>query len=100
VAGTLAHAEPPLRTSLIEGINEKIKVIVRMAYGFGDEECLLFKIRLSRFQNWSSCSLGSQITGVHLANFYAAKGEDAGVHRTGIDWVNRRDGYIAVETNA
>ena len=43
--GILAHAEFPLHTSLIEGINNKIKAIKRMAYGFRDDEYFFLKIR-------------------------------------------------------
>lgn len=43
--GILAHATWPLHTSLIEGINNKIKVIKRMAYGFRDDEYFFLKIR-------------------------------------------------------
>ena len=35
--GILAHCRWPLGTNLIEGINNKIKVIKRMAYGFRDD---------------------------------------------------------------
>ena len=43
--GILAHARWPLHTSLIEGINNKIKVIKRMAYGFRDDQYFFLKIR-------------------------------------------------------
>jgi len=43
--GILAHCKWPLHTSLIEGINNKIKVIKRMAYGFRDDEYFFLKIR-------------------------------------------------------
>lgn len=43
--GILAHATWPLHTSLLEGINNKIKVIKRMAYGFRDDEYFFLKIR-------------------------------------------------------
>ena len=43
--GILAHAKWPLHTSLLEGINNKIKVIKRMAYGFRDDEYFFLKIR-------------------------------------------------------
>jgi transposase len=33
LAGLLAHCRWPLHTSLLEGLNNKIKVIKRMAYG-------------------------------------------------------------------
>ena len=39
--GILAHCRWQLHTSLIEGINNKIKVIKRMAYGFRDDDLLL-----------------------------------------------------------
>ena len=43
--GILAHCRYPLHTSVIEGINNKIKVIKRMAYGFRDDEYFFLRIR-------------------------------------------------------
>jgi transposase len=43
--GILAHCRWPLHTSLLEGINNKIKVIKRMAYGFRDDVYFFLKIR-------------------------------------------------------
>lgn len=43
--GILAHCRWRLHTSVIEGINNKIKVIKRMAYGFRDDEYFFLKIR-------------------------------------------------------
>lgn len=43
--GLLSHCEFPLHTSLLEGINNKIKVIKRMAYGFRDDDYFFLKIR-------------------------------------------------------
>jgi len=43
--GIIAHCHWPLHTSLLEGINNKIKVIKRMAYGFRDDEYFFLKIR-------------------------------------------------------
>jgi transposase len=43
--GILAHCRWPLNTSVLEGINNKIKVIKRMAYGFRDDEYFFLKIR-------------------------------------------------------
>ncbi len=43
--GILAHCRWPLHTSLLEGINNKIKVIKRMAYGFRDDLYFFLKIR-------------------------------------------------------
>jgi len=43
--GILAHCRYPLHTSVIEGINNKIKVIRRMAYGFRDDEYFFLRIR-------------------------------------------------------
>jgi transposase len=43
--GLLAHCEFPLHTSLLEGINNKIKVLKRMAYGFRDDAYFFLKIR-------------------------------------------------------
>ena len=45
LAGILAHCRWRIHTSLIEGINNKIKVIKRMAYGFRDDEYFFLKIR-------------------------------------------------------
>ena len=43
--GILAHCRWPLDTNLVEGINNKIKVIKRMAYGFRDDAYFFLKIR-------------------------------------------------------
>jgi transposase len=43
--GILAAAKYRLHTSCIEGINNKIKVIKRMAYGFRDNEYFFLKIK-------------------------------------------------------
>ncbi len=45
IDGVLAHCRWPLHTSLLEGINNKIKVLKRMAYGFRDDEYFFRKIR-------------------------------------------------------
>jgi len=45
VSGIIAHCRYPLGTNLIEGINNKIKVIKRMAYGFRDDAYFFLKIR-------------------------------------------------------
>jgi len=45
VAGILAHCHYPLNTGLLEGMNNKIKVIKRMAYGFRDDAYFFLKIR-------------------------------------------------------
>ena len=45
LGGILAHCRWPLHTSLLEGINNKIKVIKRMAYGFRDDQYFFLKIR-------------------------------------------------------
>jgi len=45
VRGILAHCRYPLHTSLLEGINNRIKVIKRMAYGFRDQEYFFLKIQ-------------------------------------------------------
>ncbi|NMC48467.1 MAG: transposase [Desulfovibrio sp.] len=41
----MAHCRHRLHTSLLEGINNKIKVIKRMAYGFRDDAYFFLKIR-------------------------------------------------------
>ena len=43
--GIIAHCRWPLHTSLLEGINNKIKVIKRMAYGYRDDDYFFLKIR-------------------------------------------------------
>lgn len=43
--GILAHCRFPLHTSLLEGFNNKIKVIKRMAYGYRDDAYFFLKIR-------------------------------------------------------
>lgn len=43
--GIISHCRYPLHTGLIEGINNKIKVIKRMAYGYRDDEYFFLKIR-------------------------------------------------------
>lgn len=43
--GILNHCLWPLHTGLLEGINNRIKVIKRMAYGFRDQEYFFLKIR-------------------------------------------------------
>jgi transposase len=43
--GILAHCRYPLHTGVLEGINNKIKVIKRMAYGFRDDAYFFLKIR-------------------------------------------------------
>lgn len=45
LGGILAHCRWPLHTSLLEGINNKIKVIKRAAYGFRDDDYFFLKIR-------------------------------------------------------
>ncbi len=43
--GILAHCRWRLHTSLLEGINNKIKVLKRRAYGYRDDEYFFLKIR-------------------------------------------------------
>ena len=45
IEGILSHCKYPLHTSLLEGMNNKIKVIKRMAYGYRDEDYFFLKIR-------------------------------------------------------
>jgi hypothetical protein len=45
IDGILSHCGYPLHTGLLEGINNKIKVIKRMAYGFRYDEYFFLKIR-------------------------------------------------------
>jgi transposase len=43
--GILAHCRRRLGTNLVEGINNKIRVIKRMAYGFREDAHIFLKIR-------------------------------------------------------
>lgn len=43
--GILSHALYPLHTSYLKGINNKIKVMKRMAYGYRDAEYFFLKIK-------------------------------------------------------
>ena len=43
--GILNHCRHPLSTALVEGINNKIKVIKRMAYGYRDDAYFFLRIR-------------------------------------------------------
>lgn len=45
LAGIIAHCRYPLHTGLLEGMNNKIKVLKRMAYGFRDDAYFFLKIR-------------------------------------------------------
>lgn len=43
--GILSHCRYPLNTALVEGINNKIKVMKRMAYGYRDDSYFFLRIR-------------------------------------------------------
>jgi transposase len=43
--GILNHADYPIGTSMLEGINNKIKVIKRKAYGFHDDRYFILKVK-------------------------------------------------------
>ena len=43
--GIINHCRYPLHTGRLEGINNKIKVIKRMAYGFRDDDYFILKIK-------------------------------------------------------
>jgi transposase len=43
--GVLAHCRYPIHTGTLEGINNKVKVIKRVAYGFRDQDYFFLKIR-------------------------------------------------------
>lgn len=43
--GIIAHSKWAIHTSVVEGINNKIKVIKRKAYGYRDDEYFFLKIR-------------------------------------------------------
>ena len=43
--GIINHADYPIGTSALEGINNKIKVIKRKAYGFHDDQYFILKVK-------------------------------------------------------
>ena len=43
--GILASSRFPMSTRILEGVNNRIKVIRRMAYGFRDPACFFLKIK-------------------------------------------------------
>ncbi len=43
--GILNHADYPIDTGRLEGINNKIKVIKRKAYGFHDTRYFMLKVK-------------------------------------------------------
>ena len=43
--GIIEHAAYPIGTSWLEGVNNKIKVIKRKAYGFHDSEYFALKVK-------------------------------------------------------
>jgi len=45
VVNLIAHCRWPLHTSLLEGMNNRIKVLKRMAYGVRDDTYFFLKIR-------------------------------------------------------
>lgn len=45
IEGILSHCRWPLNTSVLEGMNNKIKVLKRIAYGYRDEAYFFLKIR-------------------------------------------------------
>lgn len=45
LVGILNHCRYPLSTALVEGINNKIKVLKRMAYGYRDDAYFFLRIR-------------------------------------------------------
>ena len=45
IDGVISHCRYPFHTGLLEGINNKIKVLKRMAYGFRDDAYFFLKIR-------------------------------------------------------
>ena len=45
IDGIIAHCMHPIHTSILEGINNKIKVIKRISFGFRDQDYFFLKIR-------------------------------------------------------
>jgi hypothetical protein len=53
--GNLNHCDHPIHTSKLEGVNNKIKVIKRTAYGFHDQTYFGLKIKQA-FPGHESCN--------------------------------------------
>jgi len=49
--GILSRVRWPMHTGQLEGINNRIKVIKRMAYGYRDSEYFLLKIKTAFLGN-------------------------------------------------
>ena len=45
IEGIISHCTHPINSGVLEGMNNKIKVIKRMAYGFRDDQYFFLKIR-------------------------------------------------------
>jgi transposase len=45
INGIIAHCKYPIHTGVLEGINNKIKVIKRVAYGYRDDDYFFLKVR-------------------------------------------------------
>lgn len=45
IDGIISHCTHPINSGMLEGMNNKIKVIKRMAYGYRDDEYFFLKIR-------------------------------------------------------
>lgn len=43
--GVIAHCNHPISSGVLEGVNNKVKVIKRLAYGFRDQDYFFLKIR-------------------------------------------------------
>ena len=52
--GIISHCKHQIHTSKLEGVNNRIKVIKRIAYGFHDLEYFAPKIKLARPGRFSS----------------------------------------------
>ena len=52
--GILNHCEYPIHTSKLEGVNNKIKVIKREAYGYHDERYFSLKVKQAFDPNCSN----------------------------------------------
>jgi transposase len=71
IDGILSHCRWKLNTSVVEGANNKIKVLKRIAYGYRDEEYFFLKIRAAFPGN--PCAIASPV----YADMHSSRSGDA-----------------------
>src|SRR5690606_13776752 len=95
--GILAHCRWPLGTNLVEGINNKIKVIKRVAYGYRDDAYFFLKIRAAfpglgrrtkknSLSAWATRRRSLDVRLIGCAVIRSAESASAGSPRPGSSW--------------